>query len=120
MIKQIFIKSICLDPASNNALKGQIVILNERVQNLAAESKRLREANDEKESLIEDLQKKLHSFENNKTQVCRHIQQIVEGNNKKFDTFDITRGVPIYSGRGYREGQPFGPVCNLVGVYSRF
>ena len=70
-------------------MNDQIVLLNERMQNLAAESKRLREANDEKESLIEDLQKKLHSCGNNKTQVCRHIQEIVQGNNTKFHTFDI-------------------------------
>ena len=54
---------------------------------MTAESKRLREVNGEKESLIEDLQKKLHSCGNNKNQVCGHIQQIVEGKNKKIDTF---------------------------------
>ena len=62
---------------------------------MTTESKRLREANKEKESLIKDLQKKLHSCGNNKNQVCGHIQQIVEGN-KKFDTFDITRGANIF------------------------
>ena len=48
---------------------------------MKAESKRLREANDEKEYLIKDLQKKLHSCGNNKNQVCGQIQQIVEGKN---------------------------------------
>ena len=59
------------------------------MQNLTAESKRLREANDDKESLIENLQKKLHSCGNSKNQVCGHIQQIVEGKNKNLIRFDI-------------------------------
>ena len=46
-----------------------------------AESKRLLTANDEKESLIENLQKKLLSCGNNNNQVCGHIQQIVKGKN---------------------------------------
>ena len=64
------------------------MLLNESVQNLTAESKRLLEANVKKESFIKDLQKKLHSCGNNKNQVCGHIQQIVEGKNI-FEMFDI-------------------------------
>ena len=48
---------------------------------MTAESKRLLKTNDEKESLIKDLQNKLNSCGNDNNQVCGHIQQIVEGKN---------------------------------------